>query len=122
MPDSRVGMRSKRQSVAASEWTSAFSASVAGFHSARKRATWSSKTSRSSVGRRTVRPVRPVLMALWEEIVFPISVVGPVESSAFLRLAAICASDDIDLAPLWDWEIKKRRVFGRRLLGALFQG
>ncbi len=43
-----------------------------------------------------VRPVSPVLTALWEEVNLPAAVLGPQDFSALARLAASCAAETVD--------------------------
>src|SRR6476646_2889829 len=49
---------------------------------------WRSYLAASSVGRRTVRPVSPVLTAFSDALALPAAVLGPVDRSAFFLLAA----------------------------------
>ena len=54
---------------------------------------WRSYLAASSVGRRTVRPVSPVLTAFSDALALPAAVLGPVDRSAFFLLAAARAGE-----------------------------
>ena len=60
-----------------------------------------------------MRPVRPVLRALWEETSFPGSVFGPEENWALARLAASWASEIGEMVCAGLYWLGARRHGGR---------
>src|SRR5271167_3940078 len=67
----------------------------------------------SSLGRRTVRPVRPVLTAFNDEVALPCALVGPVLDCALVRLALSWASEMV--LPAWAAVLLTRRSAARRV-------
>src|SRR4051812_42397429 len=87
--------------------TSVVSVKVAGWCSSRRVARRASNSDCDSVGRTRKAPARPWRVLFSAEAAFPASLVGPVESLAFSRLASIWDSvDTLGNAPSYarlDW-------------------